>query len=42
MHKDFVRERGFVKLISPFREVIGRKDGVCSASTNQLGLHHWF
>ena len=25
MHKDFVKERGFVKLISPFREVIEKK-----------------
>ena len=25
MHKDFVRERGFLKLIAPFREVIEKK-----------------
>ena len=40
--KNFIGERGFNKLISPFREVIEKWEGICFASINQLVLLHWF
>ena len=42
MQKDFIGERGFVKLISSLREVMDKRGWSFFCKHKQLGLLQWF